>query len=126
MTNELQARMTRNASLITFLDDNVGGVLPYRTVLAGAAIGTFKKVGFITKIVAVDIVLGTTNTFSVELVPGVMTAEMEAAIKVTLAQAIADEKAIIAAKAKVRKEAKAAAKLAAAQVVEIVPEEGAV
>ena len=105
---------------------NVGGVLPYRTVLAGAAIGTFKKVGFITKIVAVDIVRGRTNTFSVELVPGVMTAEMEAAIKVTLTQAIAAEKAIIAAKAKARREAKAAAKLAAAQVVEIVPEEGAV
>ena len=67
---------------------------------------------------------GTTNTFAILLTPGVMTAEQEAAIKITLTLAIAAEKAIIAAKAKARKEAKAAAKLAAAEVVEIVPIEG--
>ncbi len=108
------------------LVSNVGGVLQYTTVMAGSAIGTFKKPGFLTKIVAVDIVRGKKNSFFVNLIPGVMTPEQETALKVTLAQAIADEKAIIAAKAKVRKEAKAAAKLATEVVVEIVPESGTV
>ena len=102
------------------LVSNIGGVLQYSSVLAGAAIGTFKKTGFITKIVTVDIMQGKTNTYSVSLTPGVMTAAQETAIKVTLTEAIAAEKAIIVAKAKARKEAKAAAKLAASQAVELV------
>lgn len=90
------------------LFSNINGVIKYVKVSAGSATGTIAKVGFITRILPMEIVRGVTNTFNVALVPGIMTAEQEQAIKDTIATIIAADKAIIAEKKKVRKEAKEA------------------
>ena len=66
------------------------------------------------------ILSGKTNSFTVALTPGIMTAEQEDAVKATIAKVIVDEKAATAANKKIRKEAKAAAALLAVMVV--VPE----
>ena len=73
-----------------------------------------------TKIVEMTILSGKTNSFTVALTPGIMTAEQEDAVKATIAKVIVDEKAATAANKKIRKEAKAAAALLAVMVV--VPE----
>ena len=87
---------------------NIAGVMTYARVSAGNATATFAKAGYITGIKALDILRGKTNALSVALVPGIMTAEQEQAIKDTIATIIAADKAIIAEKKKVRKEAKEA------------------
>jgi hypothetical protein len=102
---------------------NVAGLMTYATVLSGSATATLTKTGFITDIRTLNIVRGKSNSYSVALVPGVMTAEQVTAINTTLAQAIADDKAAIVAKKKARKaaiEATAAAKLIVEPVVEAV------
>jgi CRISPR/Cas system-associated endonuclease Cas1 len=102
---------------------NVAGIMTYATVLSGSAIGTFAKTGFITAIRTINILRGKTNPYSVALVPGIMTAEQETAVNTTIAQAIADDKALIVAKKKARtaaKEATAAAKLIVEPVVEAI------
>jgi hypothetical protein len=101
------------------LFSNIYGVIKYVKVSAGSATGTIAKVGFITKIVPMEIVRGVTNTFNVALVPGIMTAEQEEAVKDTIATIIAADKAIIAGKKKARKDAKAA--IVAANLPLVVP-----
>ena len=59
---------------------------------------------------------GQTNVFTIALTPGTMSAEQIAAFNLSLAEAIAAEKAEIAAKAKSRKAAKAASVAAIAIV----------
>jgi len=89
------------------------GIMPYTDVSAGLAMATFALPGFITGIKSVRIIRGATNTFAIALVPGTMTAEMEAAIIAKVDAFIVAEnvkKAAKAAKAKARKEAKAAKK----------------
>ena len=74
---------------------------------------TFALPGFITGVQTVRIIRGATNTFAIALVPGTMTAEMEAAITAKVDAFIVAEnvkKAAKAAKAKARKDAKAANK----------------
>ena len=104
------------------LFSNIDGVIKYLKVSAGSGTGTIAKVGFITQILPMDIVRGVTNTFNVALVPGIMTAEQEQAIKDTIAAIIAADKAIIAGKKKARKDAKAAIVAANALLVETVVE----
>ena len=87
---------------------NVAGIMTYATVLAGGTTGTFAKAGYITSIKALDILRGKTNAYTIALVPGIMTAEQEQAIKDTIARVIADDMALIAAKKKAKKDAKAA------------------
>lgn len=102
---------------------NVAGVMTYATVLSGSATSTFAKTGFITAIRTINILRGKTNSYAVALVPGIMTAEQETAINTTVAQAIADDKALIVAKKKARTaatEATAAAKLIVEPVVEAI------
>ena len=84
---------------------NVSGIMEYATVKAGATTGTFAKEGYITKIMAMGIVRGKTNSFTVSLTPGIMTEAQEKAINATIAQLIADKQA----KADLRKAAKIAA-----------------
>ena len=84
---------------------NVSGIMEYATVKGGATTGTFAKEGYITKIMAMGIVRGKTNSFTVSLVPGRMTEAQEKAINTTIAQLIADKQA----KADLRKAAKIAA-----------------
>ena len=89
------------------------GIMPYTDVSAGLAMATFALPGFITGVQTVRIIRGATNTFAIALVPGTMTAEMEAAITAKVDAFIVAEnvkKAAKAAKAKARKEAKAANK----------------
>jgi hypothetical protein len=100
-----ESMLTKSKELLT---SNIYGVIKYVKVSAGSATGTISKVGFITRTLPMEIVRGVTNTFNVALVPGIMTAEQEEAIKATIAQVIADEKAIIAAKKKAKKDAKEA------------------
>ena len=90
---------------------SVAGIMLYTNVQGGKATGTFAKPGFETKIVEMPIVSGKANSFFVNLTPGIMTAEKEEAIKATLANILATEKAEKAAKALLKKEAKAAADL---------------
>ncbi len=110
------------------LISNIYGVIKYVKVSAGFTTGTIAKVGYITQILPMEIVRGVTNTFNVSLVPGIMTAEQKEAVKATIAQVIADEKAIIAAKKKAKKDAKAATAasvLLVAPVIETVAEPAA-
>ncbi len=105
---------------------NVAGIMTYATVSAGSATGTFAKTGFITTIRTINILRGKTNSYSVALVPGIMTAEQEEAISTRLAQVIADDKAAIAAKKKARKDAidaVAAAKLLETEAITVNSEE---
>ncbi len=99
---------------------NVAGVMTYATVSAGNATATFAKAGYITGIKAVDILRGKTNTYSIALVPGVMTAEQEEEVASRVAQAVADENALIAAKKKAKRDA-AEARVAAKQKVVVEP-----
>lgn len=98
---------------------SVAGIMLYTNVQGGKATGTFAKPGFETKIVEMPIASGKANNFFVNLTPGTMTVEKEAAIQATLATIIATEKAEKAAKAIARKEAKAAADLLKTTVVEV-------
>ena len=87
------------------------GIMPYTDVSAGVAMATFALPGYITGIKSVRIIRGATNTFAFALVPGVMTAEMEAAITAKVDAfntAQAAKKAAKAAKEKARRAAKAA------------------
>ena len=87
------------------------GVINYRNVSGGAAIATFSLDGYLTGVQKLRIKRGKTNTFAFALVAGVMTAEMEAAIALRVNAFVnAEEAKKIAkmAKAKARKEAKAA------------------
>ena len=95
---------------------NVGCVMTYTTVPAGAATASFSKTGYITQIVAIDILQGKMNTSNVSMVPGVMTAEEEVALKITLDASVAAEKAATAALKKAKKKAKTEAAVAAALV----------
>lgn len=104
------------------LVSDIYGVIKYTKMSAGLSLGTISKPDYITKILPMDIIRGVTNTFNVALVPGIMTAEQEQAVKDTIAKVIADDKAVIAAKKKARKEAKAASILLAKPVVETVVE----
>ena len=96
---------------------NVAGVMTYPKVPAGNSTATFAKVGYITQVMQMDILQGKTNTSAVALTPGIMTSEQEAAVKITLAEAIAAEKAASAARAKAKREAKAASVVLAATTV---------
>ena len=100
---------------------NVAGIMTYATILAGSTTATFAKTGYITVIKTLDILRGKTNTLSVALVPGTMTAEEKQTIKDTIARVVADDKAQIAAKKKAKKEAKAAALAATVLLVEPEP-----
>ena len=97
--------LTRTKELPT---SNVAGIMIFATVSAGSATATFTKKGYISAIKTVNILRGKTNNYTVALVPGVMTAEMEEAFKETLATIIASEKAALAAKKKARLDAKVA------------------
>ena len=102
---------------------NVAGVMTYATVLSGSATATFAKTGFITAIRTLNILRGKSNSYSVALVPGIMTAEQETDINTILAQVIVDDKALIVAKKKARTaaiEATAAAKLIVEPAVEAI------
>ena len=87
---------------------NSYGIMTYATVLAGNATATFAKAGYITAIVPLNILRGKTNAVTVALTPGIMNAEQIEAIKIKVAQAIADDTAMITAKKKARKAALAA------------------
>ncbi len=112
---DVQGTLTKSKQLPV---TNVAGIMVYNNVQGGKATSTFAKPGFITKIVEMPIVSGKTNTFTVALTPGIMTAEQEEAVKATIAKVIADEKAATATKKQLRMDAKAA--LAAVTV--IIPE----
>ena len=102
---------------------NVAGVMTYATVLSGSTTGTFSKTGYITDVRVLNILRGKTNSFFVALMPGIMTTEQVTAINTRVAQAIADDKALIVAKKNARKsaiEATAAAKLIVEPIVEAV------
>ena len=92
---------------------NVGGVMLYSTVPAGMATGTFAKVGYITKVMSIDIKRGKFNSYAVGLTPGIMTPAMQAEVTAQVDLAIEIDKAEKAAKAKLKKEAKIAAALKA-------------
>ena len=100
-----ESMLTKSKELLI---SNIDGAIKYLKVSAGAATGTISKVGFITKILPMEIVRGATNTFNVALVPGIMTAAQEQEVKDIIAKVIADDKALIAANKKAKKEAKAA------------------
>ena len=114
-----ESTLTKSKEVLT---SNIYGVIKYAKVTAGFTTGTVSKAGYITKVLPMEIIRGVTNTFNVALVPGTMTAEQEQAVKDTIALVVAEEKALVAAKKKARKEAKAATAkaLLAVPVVEAV------
>jgi len=105
-----ESTLTKSKEVLT---SNFYGVIKYAKVTAGLCMGTISKPNYITKVLPMEIIRGVTNTFNVALVAGIMTAEQEQAVKDTIAKVIADDKALIAAKKKARKEAKAATVAAA-------------
>lgn len=86
------------------------GIINYTNVSAGLAISTYSLPGYITGVQNVRIRRGKTNAFTFALVAGTMTTEMEEAINLRInafTVAEAAKKAAKAAKAKLRREAKA-------------------
>ncbi len=115
--SDVQGTLTKSKQLPV---TNIAGIMVYYNVQGGKTTGTFAKPGFITKIVEMPIVSGKTNTFTVALTPGIMTAEQEEAVKATIAKVIADEKAATASKKKIRKDAKATAALVTVIIPEVI------
>ena len=100
---------------------NPEGILFFPALLSGHSTGILSKPGYISKLINMDIVQGVNNTASYSLTSGIMTAEEEAALKLSLSEAIAADKKAIALRVKTKKALKAAA-LAANKVLEAAKE----
>ena len=100
---------------------NPEGVLFFPALLSGHSTGILSKTGYISKLINMDIMQGVNNTASYSLTQGTMTTEEEAALNLSLSEAIAADKTAIAQKVKTKKALKAAA-LAAIKVLEAAKE----